>query len=218
MSQRTALRQDLAHVYWVGGSPCSGKSSIVDSLAQRYGLRIYRCDDAFFEHEKIVTRDKQPVFYKLTHLSSDELWMRPVDLQIAEEIALYREGFPLILEDLLALPTTQPIIAEGAALLPEQVCQLLPDPRRAIWVVPTAEFQRHHYTRRDWAHNIVAACTDPEQAFQNWMQRDIGFATFIASQATKQGMQVLLVDGKRSLAENIAFVEQHFQLHHQHIQ
>jgi hypothetical protein len=212
MLQYEALRQDLSHIYWIGGSPCSGKSSIADSLAQSYRLPVYRGDDAFFEHEKIITQDKQPVFHKLTHLSSDELWMRPVDQQIAEEIALYREEFPLILQDLLTLPATHPIIAEGAALLPEQVCQLLSDPRRAIWIVPTAEFQQHHYPRRDWTHDIVAACTDPEQAFQNWMQRDIGFATFIASQATEQGMRVLLVDGKRSLAENIASVEQHFQL------
>jgi hypothetical protein len=212
MSQYEAHRPNLDHIYWIGGSACAGKSSITDILAQLHKLHVYRCDDAFYEHEKIITQSKQPIFYKLTHLTSDELWLRPVDRQITEEIAMYREEFPLILEDLLILPTTQPIIVEGNALLPEQVCQFISDPRRAIWIVPTAEFQHHHYTRRDWAHNIVATCSDPEQAFQNWMQRDIGFAGVITNHATKQGMRVLLVDGKHSLAENIASVKQHFQL------
>ena len=49
------LQQALAHVYWLGGSPCAGKSSIADSLVERYGFRLYRCDEAYFVHEKVVT-------------------------------------------------------------------------------------------------------------------------------------------------------------------
>lgn len=111
------LRQKLNHIYWLGGSPCAGKSSIADSLAQRYGFQIYRCDEAFFRHEKIVTLEHQPVFYRLTHLSDEELWMlRPVEQQVVEEIALYREEFPLILDELLCLPRSKPIVVEGAAV------------------------------------------------------------------------------------------------------
>jgi hypothetical protein len=44
------------------------------------------------------------------------------------------------------------------------------------------------------------------------MQRDIRFAQYIEREARRQAMLVLVVDGTRSLAENISIVEQHFQL------
>jgi hypothetical protein len=84
----------LDHITWIGGSPCSGKSSIADALIAAYGFQLYRCDDAYWQHAKIVTSEKQPVFHKLSQFSlySDDLWMRPVGQQVEEEIALYREG------------------------------------------------------------------------------------------------------------------------------
>jgi hypothetical protein len=205
------LQRELSHVYWIGGSPCAGKSSIASTLAETYGITLYRADDAYVRHEKIVTPQSQPVFYRLTHCTSDELWMRPVELQVVEEIALYREEFPLILEDLLALPKT-PILVEGAALLPECVVPLVLETRRAIWLLPTAEFQWYHYERRGWAKEVVSTCTQPEQAFQNWMQRDIEFARRVQQEARQAGMCVLVVDGTRSLVENTAFVESYLQM------
>lgn len=208
------LAQELAHVYWIGGSPCSGKSSIADALVETYGFRLYRCDEAYFEHATIVTPEQQPVFHRLIHLSSEDLWMRPVEQQTIEEVALYREEFPLIVEDLLALPRTKPILAEGAALLPECVRPLLLYPRQAIWIIPTREFQIHHYMHREWAKDVVKACTNPEQAFLNWMQRDIGFAQKVREEAAQRALQVLLVDGQRSLLENRELVQHQFGLPH----
>lgn len=210
------LQRELSHVYWLGGSPCSGKSSIADVLVETYGFTLYRTDDAFARHEKMVMPQRQPIFYKLTHCTCDELWMRPVEQQVIEEIAFYHEEFPLILEELLALPKSTPVLVEGAALLPECVIPLIFEPRRAIWLLPTAEFQLHHYGRRAWAKEIVSTCTQPEQAFQNWMQRDIQFARRVQQEAQHAGMCVLVVDGTRSLAENTRFVEQYLQIDQLH--
>jgi 2-phosphoglycerate kinase len=208
------LQRELSHVYWIGGSPCAGKSSIAKTLATTYGLRLYQADEAFSRHEKIVIAQQQPIFYRLTHLSTEELWMRPVELQVSEEFMLYHEEFPIILEDLLALPTSQPILAEGAAMLPACVIPQLLNPHHAIWIVPTAEFQLDHYRRRAWAKDIVKDCIYPERAFQNWMERDIRFATAIKNEVQQHGMSVIVVDGTHSLAENTEIVTQHFQLSH----
>ncbi len=206
------LRRALARVYWIGGSPCSGKTSIAGALVERYGLRYYDCDHAFYRHNEIITPEKQPVFYRVMHLSSEALWMRPVAQQTAEEIAIYREEFPLIVEDLLALPGPGPVLAEGASLLPECVAPLLADPRRAIWVVPSAEFQWHHYSRREWAKDHIKDTSDPQQAFQNWMQRDITFARFVRQEAEQRSLRVLVVDGERALAENLRLVDEHLSI------
>ena len=196
-------------IYWIGGSPCSGKTTIADSLAERYGLRIYRCDDAYYVHEKLIT-EQQPVFHKLTHTTTDGVWLRPVEQQIAEELEIYREEFPFILADLEALPNDRPILAEGAALLPELLATHGITPDCCIWIVPTEEFQRHHYAQRDWRHSVLADCSNPEHGWGNWMARDAGFARAVADQATTLSFKLIVVDGSRSIAENEAVVEKHF--------
>jgi 2-phosphoglycerate kinase len=206
------LQQALANVYWIGGSPCSGKSSIANALAAAYGMQQYECDQAFYRHAKAIRPDQQPTFHAILQLSNDALWMRPVEQQTAAEIATYREEFPLILEDLLALPRSQPILAEGAALLPELVAPLLINIQQAIWIVPAPAFQLQYYSQREWAKDVVKDCSDPQQAYQNWMQRDIRFASFVRQAAEKRGLRTLAVDGQASIAENTDLVESHFQL------
>jgi 2-phosphoglycerate kinase len=200
------------HVCWIGGSPCSGKSSIAANLAATHGMRVYDCDEAYERHRPLVTPRQQPVFHRLAHATCDDLWMRPIDRQVEEEIALYREQFPLILADVASMPTSQPVIAEGAALLPELVDGLSVRRNRAIWIVPTEAFQRAHYAKRAWRHDVLATCADQDQAWHNWMERDAGFARRVAREAKQRGFRLLVVDGTRSLAENCRTVEAWFGL------
>ena len=95
--------------------------------------------------------------------------MRPVGELVADEIAIYREEFGMILDDLRALPADRPILAEGAVLLPEFVIPVMSDPRAAVWVVPTPDFQLKQYHQRPWIQGILKKCRDPDQAFRNWM-------------------------------------------------
>ncbi len=54
----------LANLYMIGGSPCSGKTTITNQIAGAYGFSTYRCDDAYFEHAKELTAE-QPIFSRL---------------------------------------------------------------------------------------------------------------------------------------------------------
>jgi hypothetical protein len=137
-----------------------------------------------------------------------------VEVQIAAEIACYRDEFGMIVEDLLALDRSKSIIVEGAALLPDLVSGLLPGRSRAVWVVPTEGFQREHYTleKRPWVRDILRHCQDPTQAFANWMDRDVGFAEWVARRARELDLALLMVDGKRTIAENAGLVARHFGL------
>jgi hypothetical protein len=85
-------------------------------------------------------------------------------------------------------------------------------PKRSIWIVPTETFQRTHYALREWRHDVVATCSDPALAWQNWMSRDAGFATTVASDARRLGRRLIVVDGSRSIADSIADVAQWFGL------
>jgi hypothetical protein len=201
----------VSHVLWMGGAPCAGKSSMADLLAARYGWRVYRCDDAYQAHTERATPDEQPTLYRAARMSWDEIWMRPVDVQVETEVAVYREQFPMILDDLARLAPGL-VIAEGAALLPELVARVLADPRRAVWVVPTADFVWARYRRRgDWVDAILQQCSEPEECFRRWMERDIAYAEHAAAGAAARGWRVMRVDGSRSIEEHAREVAEWFR-------
>src|SRR5947209_928431 len=152
MDRQREPRPGLPHVWWVGGSPCAGKSALAATLASRHGLACYHCDEALAAHVRRAAPLAYPMMHKLTTTPWHDLWMRPVEVMIREELAFYREEFPLVLADLRGFPAAAPVIAEGTALLPELVAPHLAAPHRAVWLVPSADFQREHYSQRPWIH------------------------------------------------------------------
>ncbi len=93
-------QHNLSRVWWIGGAPCAGKSTVAAILAERHGLALYRCDDALEAHVRRSEPVASSLLHALTATRWDALWMRPVATQIREELAFYREEFPLIVEDL----------------------------------------------------------------------------------------------------------------------
>jgi 2-phosphoglycerate kinase len=204
--------RDLGNVFWLGGSPCAGKSSISEILVSRFDLRLYRVDEAFEEHARRFDPVLQPALTKWRASSWDERWMRPVESLVRDVIACYREHFALILEDVLSMPRDRAVLVEGTALLPRQVAGVLTDRNRALWVIPTADFQREHYSKREWVCRILEQCDSPEAAFRNWMERDAEFARWVAAEACELGLELLTVDGKRTIEENASTVASYFRL------
>ncbi len=182
-------------------------------LAVKHGPQVYHCDDFFAAHGERAVPERQPTFHRILRMTWDEIWMRPVEQLVDDVLRVYREEFEMIVDDLPSLPATPPILAEGNALLPELVGDLLIERRKAIWMVPTEAFQRAYYPRRGpWVQDIVRQCSDPDRALQNWMDRDVAFAAIVARQALQRGLEVIYVDGSRSLAEHAAVVERWLQL------
>ncbi len=136
--------------------------------------------------------------------------MRSVAEQVEHELAIYREQFPMIVADLLTMPNDLLILVEGAALLPELVVAVS-QPNQAFYVVPIPEFQYQTYEKRPWIGGILNQCSDPEQAFRNWMARDVGFGEYVAETAVTQNYPVIHVDGTHTIAENAAQVARHFE-------
>lgn len=204
------MKDEWGHVFWLGGSPCSGKSSISEILAKQFGLRVYKVDDYFDAHLKRAISENQPHLYQVGQMSWDEIWMRPVAEQVANEIAIYREQFSMILDDLRAMPDDRPILAEGAALLPDLAAPLLTRSNQALFMVPTEHFQKKTYAQRAWIQTILAQCHAPEQAFANWMDRDVGFGQWVAATAVTYNLHVLIVNGRQSITQNASYAATHF--------
>lgn len=206
------LERKLEHVFWLGGSPCAGKSSISEVLASRFNLNVYRVDEAFEVHAQRFDPLLHPTLTKWCASSWNQRWMQPIGSLVQDVIACYGEHFTLILADIFSMPKDKPLLVEGTALLPRQVASVLPERNHAIWVVPTADFQRGHYSKREWVGGVLAQCDNAEAAFHNWMERDAEFARWVAAEANALGLELLQVDGKRTVEDNAMAVASHFQL------
>jgi shikimate kinase len=204
-------RQDLAHVLWLGGSTCAGKTSVAHLLAERHGLRLYSCDACFDDHRRRAHPDRHPGFCRLMDLSGPELCALPVDRQAEGLTAFYRDQMEMIVEDLAGV--AGPVLAEGSGLLPELVAPLLRDRSKALWLIATPEFRRRRYPDRGaWVREMLAEMDDPEQAFERWMARDDLLAVQRAERAAALGLPVLTVDGSRTLGETAGEVAQRLGL------
>jgi 2-phosphoglycerate kinase len=202
----------LKRVFWLGGSPCSGKSSISEVLARRFDLDIYHVDEAFETHRQRFSPGQQPALSKWLNSSWNDRWMQPLDSLVEEVIDCYREHFAFIVDEIGERLGEKPLLVEGTALLPREVANRLRQNSHAIWVIPTASFQREHYSKREWARTIVEQCDAPEVAFGNWMERDIRFAEWIEAETETLGLPLLKIDGSRTIAESAEEVARCFRL------
>jgi hypothetical protein len=200
------IRTLFSHAYILGGSPCSGKSTIAERLSSQYMLHYYKVDDHEQEHAKRCHPDRHPVMFRSLKMNWNMIWSRPVALQVQEEFMYYRERFDMILQDLAQYTGETPVLLEGAAFLPELISSYPVNPNHVMYLVPTKAFQVHHYQQRPWIHHILEDCENPKRAFENWMMRDHLFGQEVLQQATVHEYQTIVVDGTQSLDEHYEHV------------
>jgi len=202
----------MPDIYWIGGAPCSGKSTIAEKLAFKHGLSLFKSDDHMYAHMNLARAEKQPVMAKVASLGWSETWTRPVEVQVQDEFDFYREEFDMLLEELALYPQGQPILAEGNAWLPELLGRLQPPPEHSVFLIPTKEFQVANYSQRPFIKDILSQCADPQAAFENWMERDARFGENVDQAARQMGLPVIRVDGRLSIEENAVLVEKALHL------
>jgi shikimate kinase len=195
-------------VYWLGGSACAGKTSVARLVAAAHGLALYSCDERFEEHRRRADPERHSRFCRIMDLSAEELWEHPAQVQAAELLGFYEDEMEMVLEDLAAF--SGPVLAEGVGLLPDRIAEVLAEPWRAVWLAATPELRRRASSER--AKEALGRCSDPEGAFSRWMERDTLVAAALEQAARSRGLDVLVVDGRRSVEENAADVARRLRL------
>jgi hypothetical protein len=207
----------LRHVLWIGGSPCSGKSTIAHTIARIYVFLGYYLDPMEPNHfaRRIAAGDAEAEAFLAKTM--DERWLKPsVDELAQTAIASWTRRFGLVLDDLLAMTKESFIVSEGI-FFPACVAPYLSSPHQAIWLVPTDDFCAEARRRRGEAlaarqkrHGVYNEGSDPEARLRKVIARDQQLARYVRHQAEELGLTIIEVDGSRSTDEMTELVEQHF--------
>ncbi len=208
----SGIEQPEREIFFIGGSPCCGKSAIAQTLAAEFGFYYHREDDFLEKHINQAVAGGAPVAAARMKLSWGEAWAREPKLQSVEEIVIYQEIFPYVLADLAAIPGKSPVITEAAAYMPELMYNLGVHPSRYICMCPTDSFAREHYAKREWVWSFLSDSADPDLAFDHWMTRDTLFGQAMREQTEKCHYHSIIVDGSISIEDNCQLVKEHFLL------
>lgn len=194
--------QWLRHVRWIGGGSGAGKSTIARLLAEKHGLRLYHCDDMQSAHTARSNPTDHPMLHAFLAMTMDERWAKRTPEKMFHTFhGFHGEGFELILEDLLNLPTDVPILVEGYKLLPRLVSPLLSRLDQAVWLLPTSEWRHIALQRRGSLWSIAGRTSDPETALANLLARDALFTQEVERQAAALQLTTIQINGSTSVNE-----------------
>jgi hypothetical protein len=185
----------VEHVLWIGGPPASGKTTIATRLARRHGVRLYSADTRTWAHRDRAIRAGDAAARKWEALTPVERWEQSTRAEMLE-MSLHGARGPMVLDDVRALPHSPLIIAEGSPLPAAAVSSGTIDRARAVWLLPTAEFQRAR---------LDAAGTTAGHAR---LYRDL--RAVIEREAHDNNVTTLTVDGSMDVSEMTTAVERIF--------
>ena len=189
------LREQLQHIYWIGGGSGAGKSTIARRIAAQHGLRVYATDDVMSVHARRSTPEDSPLLHRFMAMDMDERWVTRPPKTLLETFHWFQgEGFNMIIEDLLRLPG-EPLIVEGFRLLPRLVRPLLSVPAHAVWLLPTPGFRQAVIESRGGsASGFLAKTTNPERALRNLLERDRMFTEILREETARLEVPAIEVD------------------------
>lgn len=131
----------LSNVLRIGGPPGAGKTAVATRIARRHGLRWYGADTRTWEHRDRALREGNPAARRWEAMTPEDRWVKSTPLEMLE-MSLHAERGPMVLDDLHALPESPLVVAEGSVLPARAVSSGVAERSRAVWLIPTRDFQR----------------------------------------------------------------------------
>jgi hypothetical protein len=217
----TTLRRAL----WIGGGQWAGKSTVAGILADRFGLTHYHYD----YHDSRGHWDRRTARWcrEGSRPPDPRDWMTlTVPEAVAGSLASFVERFEFVQDDLRALQSPRPILAEGWGLRPELVAPVTSSIGRMVVLVPAEEFRQTQMTRLARAAALARPAdaysrpagvasrpvADPEAAQRRRVERDRLIADDAVRNARRLGVRVIEVDGSRDANGMADIVADHFSV------
>ncbi|MFF8594564.1 hypothetical protein ACF061_24555 [Streptomyces sp. NPDC015220] len=165
-------------------------------MADQYGWRLYATDDVMSDHARRTTAEEAPFLHRFMAMDMDERWVNRSPVTMLETFHWFRgEGFGLIVEDLLRLPSQPCVIVEGFRLLPHLVKPLLAVSGHAVWLLPSPDFRRTAIQGRTApGEGFIRKTSDPERAGRNIAERDHAFVERLHEETRRLGLHAIEAD------------------------
>jgi hypothetical protein len=187
--------QGLRDVLWIGGPPGTGKTAVATRIARRHGLRWYGTDTRTWQHRDRALLAGNAAARRWEAMTPEQRWVHSTPTEMLD-MSLHAERGPMVLDDLHALPDSPLVLAEGSTIPAHAVSNGLADRSRAVWLIPTPEFQRSL---------LAARGTPPGPTALYLLLRDK-----IAREASEHAVPTLTLDGSLDLEATVAVVEELF--------
>jgi hypothetical protein len=186
------LVAQLGHVLWIGGAPSAGKTTVATRLARRHGLRWYNADTRTWAHRDRALQEGIAAAIRWEAMTPEERWVTSTPAEMLE-LSLHGERGPMVVDELLALPRSPLVVADGTTLPAAAVG----DRSRAVWLIPTPELQRERLSERGHSCGVC--------------EFGLLLGDTIEREAREHDVPILVVDGTLGIDATVAAVEQRFE-------
>lgn len=177
---------------FIGGGTGGGKTTLARLLAARHGLRVFHLDSFWYEYSARAGEPDPP---------PDVQWLEWTPRTQASDFErISRRNLAYALDDLRRLPAQPRLLVEGPQVVPDA----LPEGANAVFLVPTADFQRQVLSPRPMPSS------DPGRALAARLVKDRLYADRVAALARERAFPVVEVDGSRAPEQIAAEVEELF--------
>lgn len=208
--QNTMKNLNLGHIRWIGGTACSGKTTLANMLVQKYHLQLYSRDDHQEDYLKRATPNTHPALYTAwQNRTSWETWYRQSPQTLFE---LSRredyEAFDFVLEDLGEMPSVPAILVEGIGLYPELLRTVSP-PEHVILLVADAALARKTWEDRYRQTPWLDGYTNPQEIVENFISWTRLCAEYFQDMVSQWGFTCFVSTLETQIPEVFHAIESH---------
>lgn len=210
--KNNCIKESLKNVYFVTGTPCSGKTTISRALSQRYGYPVYDVDQEFPRHKSLSNSIDQPAMNQ-EFPNADAFFLRPYREYAKWLLQNTREQLDFIILDLIRLSQHQPLFCD-LHLTVEQVMEIT-EPQRVVFLIKNPDNLMEEYANRpdhqDFSEYLNSA-SDPQLAKEN-CNRALAYFNRQRYDSIRSSSYFWLEREKDSTVENtVRLVARHFGL------
>ena len=202
---------ELSHVYWIGGGPTAGKTTVSNLIAASRNVEVFHTDDAIIRGVffALADPDRHPRTVEFrSHVQAkgmkavlDEFASLPIDDSVRGIRDFAPEVIDLTREALKSRPSHRPIIVESAHVYPEFMGEVV-DRDQVCYLVASDETILSHYHKR-----VEAA-----QRSENYERSIVARGQYLRETVIEHGFKVLMIDEFRSPDAVAERVIEHFGL------
>jgi hypothetical protein len=208
----SSLKQTLSHVFWIGGPANSGKTTIASIIAWKKRFQRYSYDKNAMDHLERLAVASGSQWLTPTE-SQDDSWVNVLSgSTVSQTLKYFENRFPLVLEDLHAIPTDKPILAEGIGFTPDLIHPYLSSPAQAIWLIPEAKFMEKTL-RQKIKPPLTHLMKHAHRTLEALIIRDMQMVEIVTEQVKAYSLKMIVIDGSVSKQDIAIQVMNHFEQH-----